>query len=151
MEDLISRRCDFDEAVLEALGSIKDRGFDYLGGVILSSQALGDYIEGEFRSSGANRSIRVTYLPSIYGHDDAIKIFVENHRGGTFSIDQYLKHIGVNAEILEKLKLKNYSGAFRERVRACLEEYDSIMNQYLASCIDGHKWQDVPIDWRGYK
>lgn len=98
------------------------------------------------------RKISILYVP-VNNEGINNEIFViqiwNTKKGGIFSIDSFMKLLHKDEYV--QLTLRNFEGAFEDKLDQLLDYVVNIMQKYLMDVLEGKKWINVPMDWGGAK
>lgn len=151
MNDLTTARDALDAQSKRVFGDFVANGYRHLGTIYASTAALGQYLESVLENREAQRRIRVSYLPPIDPHSDAMIVFLENGATDSFAVDGYMRSRDFPADEIAEVTLSNHTGSLEERLGACLDEVKCVLDKHLSDVTSGTKWESVPINWQGHK
>lgn len=81
---------------------------------------------------------------------DSFRVMISKDEYSGFEFETYLKTIGIKAPE-EKMRLINYEGDFKERLKKFCEFVKVIFEKHLQKVISGEEWINVSFDWGSYK
>jgi hypothetical protein len=151
MNDLTSAKDTLDTQSRRVFSDFVVKGYQHLGTTYAHSAALGQYLESIFENQGAQRRIRVSYLPPVAPHPDAMVVFLERGTTDSFAIDSYMRIRDLPAHEIAGVTLASHTGSLDERIGGCLDITRRVIEKYLAAVTCGAEWESVPIDWYGHK
>lgn len=151
MNDLATAKAALDAQSRRVFGDFVAKGYRHLGTTYASTAALGQYLESILENREAQRRIRVSYLPPIDPHPDAMIVFLEKDVNDSFAVDGYMRSRDFSTDEIAEVTLSNHTGSLEERLGACLNEVKYVLDKHLSDVTYGTKWESVPINWQGHK
>lgn len=126
-----------------------DRGYRLLDTFIERDKVLADGRVFVFQNDRAGRRIALTYYPPKRA-TRSFALSVEKPDGPYFTLRNYLskhKHDAIEDRLMPKAgEVEDF---WRDHFAALADLLATDSN--LRAIIDGKTWEDVPIDWQGYK
>lgn len=140
-----------DEIVRSEFSFLREIGYEYRNATLECTEALGPYLECEYRSDRLQRSVVTALIRSVSPATRDVLMVHLGYGNRTFSLPDYLKHIKASKAQIKALELHTQVGTPAERVRNVLRASAELLQTKLLRVIQGMEWKDVPFDWCGYK
>ncbi|MEQ6340892.1 MAG: hypothetical protein M3A44_04370 [Gammaproteobacteria bacterium] len=115
-----------------------------------TSKLAGDSLLLTYDSETAGRQVEVSYLRAQRGRPAAIVVFIVANSGKRFSVEDWLAVNG-KANAIEFSTLNNPGLSESLFIERFCHDFMEICDQKLRDILTGTVWQDVPIDWKGYR
>lgn len=114
-----------------------------------TSRLAGEGLLLIYDGKSIGRRVEVSYLAAQRGRPAVIAVFIAAGTGKRFSVEDWLSANRIakeiefsleNSTLNENLFIERFCGDFKE-----------LCDQELRGILLGNVWQDVPIDWKGYR
>lgn len=140
-----------DAKVRSIFGDWEGKGFVTRSASVKNTRAIGDYVEVLVENRPAGRRLLFMYAPASDEGPESGSVFLENERGDTFSVGEYLSYKKVGKDVEKVVSLSSYSGPLEERIVNWLTASKGILVRYLEGSLFRNEWEHVPVDWGGLR
>lgn len=131
---------------------LNKRNYEFNSIEIIKGINNSDSLSISFENSSVHRGIDFHYTYLDFRHEIAnyFIVFIERKPRGVASIEDIFQHNKIKYDN-SKFFLINHVGTFEQQVEQFCDYIIDLFEKYLQEWIKGEKWEDIPIDWRGYK
>lgn len=132
------------------LGFMHGLGFNGPRISIDTTKLAGDSLLLTYEAQPVGRQVEISYLAGQRGGPAAIVIFLVASNGRRFSIEDWLNANGIGEKIVFST-LKDPGLHENLFIARFCQDWKKLCYHELHGILTGKTWQDVPIDWKGYR
>lgn len=134
--------------------SFRDRfstfGLEYLGAQTEQSNLAGDSAVFLFRHVKSGVLLRLSVFPSIAAKKRSAVVILTNRRGQTLNVNDYLT-VHKQEETRSEFVADRASADIGTFVEHVVNALLNLLAADLRTVLEGRHWEDIPIDWAGYR
>jgi hypothetical protein len=115
-----------------------------------SSSLEGDILLMSLSNDKAGRVVDISYTAEQGGRPGAIAVLIKKDDGQRFSLETWAKTQGMSGQICFST-LNNPQLNGQALVERFCEDFRDLAQFGVAEILSGRSWQEVPMDWKGYR
>jgi hypothetical protein len=114
------------------------------------STALGYFLVFHFVNQRTNMDIRIAFFPAEKGLNGGFTVMILNPAKHRLTVTDYLKLHG-HEEPTRAFTYRDPNTDVRVFAQEFFRTLGELLRNELAPILEGKVWEDIPIDWMGYK